>query len=81
MAENEDYKIIHEFSKNSMERVRVALTTYKGGSYIDLRVFYHAAGDEWRPSRKGLMVDTALLPKLAEAVERLKAAVEEEVGS
>ena len=57
--------------------MRASLTEYKGKQYIDLRVFYKADNDEFRPSKKGLTLSPELLPELEEALHKLKEAVGE----
>lgn len=44
--------------------------------HIDLRVFYEADDDEFRPTKKGLTLSPELLPELEQAVHKLKEAVE-----
>jgi hypothetical protein len=67
---------LHSFSKNSLEEVRASLTEYKGKQYIDLRVFYKADDEEFRPTKKGLTLALELIPELEEAVKKCKEAVE-----
>jgi hypothetical protein len=61
---------LHSFRKNALEEVRASLTEYKTRQYIDLRVFYKADNDEFRPSKKGLTLSPELLPELEEALSR-----------
>ena len=68
--------VVHEFEKNSMERVGASLSTYRGHQYIDLRVFYEADGGEWRATKKGLTVRPEQLPELEEAAQGLLAAAD-----
>jgi hypothetical protein len=67
---------LHSFPKNALEEVRASLTEFKGKQYIDLRVFYKADDDEFRPTKKGLTLAPDLLPELEEALHKLKEAVE-----
>lgn len=66
---------IFSFPKNSLEEVRASLTEFKGRQYIDLRVFYKAEDDEFRPTKKGLTLSPELIPELEEALHKLKEAV------
>ena len=59
-----DAQIIGEFEKNSRERVRVSIESWRGHSLVNLRVLWHRDDGEWLPSRKGLAVSTAKLPDL-----------------
>ena len=43
--------------KNASERIQVDFTEFKGRDLLDVRVYYtDVAGDEWKPTRKGLTV-------------------------
>ena len=66
---------LYSFSKNSMEQVRAFVSEFKGKSYINLRVFFEDDKDTWRPTKKGLTLDPALLPELKAAVLALEKAV------
>jgi hypothetical protein len=68
---------LHSFSKNALEEVRASLTQYKGKQYVDLRVYYKAEDDEFRPTKKGLTLAPDLLPELEQALQKLKEAVGE----
>jgi len=67
-------KQIYEFSKNSQERVKANLVTYRGRDLVDIRVFY-ADGGDWKPTRKGICLSLDLLPELEAAVKALREAV------
>ena len=76
MAETEEYTLIHRFRKNAMEEEHVGLTEYRGHPLIDIRSHYEADGGTWKPTRKGIAFSRDALPELAEAVKRLRDAVE-----
>ena len=65
-------KIIHEFFKNSAEKVVTSFTLYKGKKLVNLRVYYNAAdeGEDWRPSPKGLALRRELVLELKEAIDK-----------
>ena len=69
-------RLIHTFHKNSAERVEARLRTYKGHHLAELRCYWNSAGDTWTPTKKGLCINVALLPELAEAVRKLREAAE-----
>lgn len=54
--------------KNASERVRIDVKTYRGNTYIDIRVWYVDAGGEYRPSSKGIMVKPTLAPELLRGI-------------
>ena len=73
-----DRQAVHVFSKNARERIEVSLMEYKGAQYVDLRVFYEADGNEWKPSKKGICVSVGLLDELEVAMAKLKKLVRAE---
>ena len=72
MIEVSDTQLIHEFTKNGREKVRVEFMTYRGNDVLNLWVYYNAdpTKEDWKPSRKGLSISTDLIGDLKEAVER-----------
>jgi len=36
----DDRKVLHEFKRNAEETMRVSLSTFKGRTYVDIRLFY-----------------------------------------
>ena len=47
-------KLIHEFEKNSAEKVRAEFTSFNGKDLFNIRVYYNAGDGEedWRPTKK-----------------------------
>jgi hypothetical protein len=72
LKEVSDTHLIHEFSKNSREKVRVEFMTYRGNEVLNLWVYYNAdpSREDWRPSRKGLSISTDLIGELKAGVEQ-----------
>jgi hypothetical protein len=68
---------VHEFQKNTVERVRASITRFKAKEYIDIRVYYEAGDGEWHPTRKGLCLGLDLIDELEIAVKKLKRALSE----
>jgi hypothetical protein len=66
-------KILHEFQKNAGELVRTSFSVFKGKKLVNLRVYYQA-GDDWKPTPKGLTLRREMIPDLKEAIDK---AVEE----
>ena len=61
--------IIATLRRNARERLRLALDTYQGHDLVDLRIvtqLNEATGD-WIPTRKGVCINVASLPALAQA--------------
>jgi len=59
-----------EIDKNSLEKIRIQRTKYKGKDLLDIRVFYEAENGEWKPTKKGITVKVALTEKLLDGIKR-----------
>ena len=67
----DDKELVHSFDKSSTEQVQVSLSTFKGKTYVDLRIYYKASDGEYRPTKKGVTLSPDLLPELGEAIRKL----------
>ena len=67
----ENLKVIDEFMKSANEKVRVELGEYKGKGMKNVRVYYLAEdGEEWKPSHKGITMNSDLTQELKAAVDK-----------
>lgn len=69
--------LIHEFTKNALEKIVIEITEYQGKKYLNLRIWYDASkgqNTDWQPSQKGI---TIAADKLQELLKGLKLAEEE----
>lgn len=64
---NSQEKMLFSFEKSEREQVRVSATVYKGGEYIDFRVFFKTAEGNYCPTKKGITVKRSLIPFLKDA--------------
>lgn len=64
--------LIRDIKKNSTERIRIALRTYKNSQFLDIRNFYDGSGKEteFRPTKKGIAIQFSFLSELKEAIEK-----------
>ena len=60
-----------EIPKNSQQVLRLAITDFKGSTFVDLRLFYLDVNDEWQPSRRGLTISPGLWNEFVSGVEQL----------
>ncbi len=67
----DERQLIHSFDKSSTEQVHVSLSTFKGSTYVDLRIYYQASDGEYKPTKKGITLSPDLLPELGEAIRKL----------
>jgi hypothetical protein len=70
-------KILREFKRNAGDTLRVSLNTYKGRTYIDLRLFYQDANGELRPTKKGVTVTPELWDESRAGVAAAEVALQE----
>jgi len=71
-------KLIDQFDKNSLEKVKVHLQEWKGEKYIDVRVWILPdAGEEGAEiaTKKGLTLHCELIPDLIKALEKARAGI------
>ena len=71
--------MIAEFNKNSLEKVRIVLTEFKGKKLLDIRVYYDASeneGPDWRPTKKGISISLDLIDELLKGLEKAKKMLE-----
>ena len=54
--------------KNSRESIRVALRSFKGRRFIDLRVYFYGADGELKPTGKGIAISSALFGQVSAAL-------------
>lgn len=75
----ENQRLIAEFNKNSLEKVRIVLTEFKGKKLLDIRVYYDASENEepdWRPTKKGISISLDLIDELLKGLEKAKKMLE-----
>jgi len=80
MSDIGEENIVAEFDKNSGEKLRVSLGSYRGHDLVNLRVWFRGEDDQWHPTRKGVAISTELLPDLIDALEKARASLPEAVG-
>lgn len=58
----------HIIPKNKKDQIRIGLNEYNGKRYLDVRQFYKAEREEWKPTPKGVTVPMELYPELLRGV-------------
>ncbi len=69
--------IIDEFEKNSREKIMVLIKKFRNNYYLDLRVYFKGTDDEYKPSKKGIMISLELLDDLKDALTKVEEALDE----
>jgi hypothetical protein len=72
----DEMQVVNTFAKNAFDEVWTYLQRFKGHDLAHIRVFTLGDDDEMYPRKQGITVNVRDLPKLAEAVAALVAAVE-----
>jgi Transcriptional Coactivator p15 (PC4) len=67
----ETSQLVAQFEKNSKEEVRLSVDDFHGRKIINMRVFYKAEGNEWRPGKQGLALSVDRYRELADAIVKL----------
>lgn len=76
--------LVYEFEKNSMEKVVVNLTSFKGNDYVDIRIWVMgnpAEPDSAQPTKKGICISCELLPELIKGLSMAQGSLEEEADA
>lgn len=67
----EEPKMLAVIDRSPTEQLQIALKSYKGKEYLDLRIFYTTDdGLNWLPTKKGVTVAPDALLTLKDAVEK-----------
>lgn len=72
----DEKQVVNVFAKNGFDEVWTYLQPFKGHDLAHIRVFTLGNDDEMYPTKQGITVKVSDLPKLAEAMAALVAAVE-----
>lgn len=58
-------QVLHEFQRNTNEKVRISMGSYRDKDYVDIRVFYaDEATGNFNPTKKGITLAYELMPQL-----------------
>ncbi len=71
----DDRKVLHTFKRNAEETLQVSLSTFKGRTYVAIRIFYEDGNGELAPTKKGVTVSPELWDEFRTGI----AAAEEEL--
>lgn len=61
-----------EIQKNSLEKVVVSKSNYKGYELFDIRIYYQDKSGEWRPTKKGVTLKIELIDNFIDALNQIK---------
>ncbi len=69
----DDRTILHEFKRNAEETLRISLSTFKGRTYVDIRLFDKG---ELAPTKKGVTITPELWDEFRAGVARAEEALQ-----
>ncbi|MGV8041729.1 MAG: transcriptional coactivator p15/PC4 family protein [Thermoanaerobaculaceae bacterium] len=72
----DDRTILHEFKRNAEETLRISLSTFKGRTYVDIRLFYEDPNGELAPTKKGVTITPELWDEFRAGVARAEEALQ-----
>ncbi len=64
--------VIADIEKNAEEIVRARVTEFRGRHYVDLRTYYLADDDEWRPTKKGISIPVESFEELETVLGKVR---------
>lgn len=71
-------RVIYEFDKNALEKVKAVLVNYKGKDLFDIRVYFRDPAGlkaKLHPTKKGISLSIELIGELKAAVLALERAL------
>ena len=66
-------QLIGELERGETEKIMIQLKSFRGRRYMDFRLYYLAAEDEWRPTQKGITIRPDMWPQFKELVDQADA--------
>lgn len=68
--------LVAEVQKNMKEKIRVSIEEYRGTRFIDCRVYFEDDNGEWRPTKKGIALNSETINEVIEALQKASKALE-----
>ncbi len=64
-------RIVARFRKSDLEELVVAVRTYEGNEFVDIRTFFGPRGQETKPTKKGVTIPLELYREFRKTVDLL----------
>ena len=68
--------LISEISKNQKEKIRVSIEEYRGTRFIDCRVYFQDETGEWKPTKKGIALNSESIAEVIKGLEKARIELE-----
>jgi hypothetical protein len=62
--------LICDIEKNMKERIRVSIEEYRGSRFADCRVYWQDQQGEFRPSKKGISLNSDCIDEVIAALQK-----------
>ena len=69
--------LVCEVKKNMKERIRVSTEEYHDRKFVDCRVYFEDEAGEWRPTKKGIALNSDCINEVIEALRKASEKLEE----
>jgi phage terminase small subunit len=67
---------INEIEKNTKERIRVSIEEFRGHTFIDCRVYFVDDTGTWRPTKKGIALNSECIEDVIKALQQASVKLE-----
>lgn len=64
----DEQKVLASFPRNSEETMQISVSTFKGRTYVDIRLYFADAEGQLKPTKKGVTVTPELWDRFREAL-------------
>lgn len=81
MSDATDSTTIGEYEKNSRERIKVSLATFKGHRFCDVRVYAASQDGTYVPTKSGITTPLARITDLIDLLRKADTAAKNGGGS
>ena len=61
---------IYEFMKNGFDKVIIRFAEFRDVKYLDIRTWYQNDKDEWKPTKKGIIIPLNKIEELKKGIDK-----------
>jgi len=65
-------EVVKLIDKGMGKRIYIRVSQFHDHDYLDIRNFYQAENEEWKPTRKGIAIPVELYDELIDALKDIK---------
>ena len=71
-SEHPNPEVVKLIDKGTGKRIYIRVSRFHDHDYVDIRNFYQAEDEEWKPTRKGIAIPVELYDELIDALTDIK---------